>query len=333
MAPEIVCGQWRFSEKEPQLALHTDLLPELESWLRDPEIRIVGHHVAYDVAVTCAEWPSLLPLWFEAYDADRVTDTMWREILIDTACGRYRFRTAPDGKVTKVNYGLADLAHRHLGRVLWGKKGGPRTTYGPLRGVPISQWSEDHVRYAKDDAVHTLDVYEAQEELNRLAIAEHGVDLLSSQFRETRAYLALHLASVWGLRTDAAKVSALETQTVRAVDVLEARLKEAGFVRPAGTRDMKRVAAYMAEVCAQKGLLVLRTPAGGISLDSEACDRVDDDLLNDYAEYVTLKALLNKDVKLLREGTVAPIHTRFGFAESDRVTSSSPNVQNFSRSA
>jgi DNA polymerase I-like protein with 3'-5' exonuclease and polymerase domains len=39
----------------------------------------------------------------------------------------------------------------------------------------------------------------------------------------------------------------------------------------------------------------------------------------------------NKDVKMLKAGTEAPIHTRYGFAATTRTTSSAPNLQNFRR--
>lgn len=338
MAPEIVCAQWQEKvvgwevKDEPRVVTHTDFLSVLEDWLRDPDVILVGQNVQYDVAVTCAEWPHLLPIWFDKYDANLVTDTKWRQILLDTACGCYRWRTDSSGKRVRVGYSLADLALRHLGRNLW-KEGGPRTDYGRLRGVPVSEWPAEHVKYALDDGINTLDVYLAQEDLRRALISEYGWDPLASEFREARAYLALHLASVWGLRTDGAKVDELERDTIRAIEMVQDRLVEAGLVRKDGSRDTKKAAAYMTSVCEAKGLPIPRTPKGGVCLDADACELADDDLLNDYAEYVTLNTLLAKDVKLLRAGTRFPVHTNFGFAESDRVTSSGPNVQNFARAA
>lgn len=42
----------------------------------------------------------------------------------------------------------------------------------------------------------------------------------------------------------------------------------------------------------------------------------------------SLKAVLNKDIPVLKAGTVFPVHSNFGMAASTRTTSSRPNVQN-----
>ncbi|NBT36521.1 MAG: DNA polymerase I, partial [Betaproteobacteria bacterium] len=59
----------------------------MRDWLRDPTIRLVGHNLAFDVAVMCAEFPDLLPLFFAAYDDGRLEDTMLNEQLLDIAEG------------------------------------------------------------------------------------------------------------------------------------------------------------------------------------------------------------------------------------------------------
>ncbi|MEG7784113.1 hypothetical protein, partial [Listeria monocytogenes] len=83
------------------------LLPYLERLLRDPAVALVGQNIAYDAAVLCAEFPTLLPLWFTAYEQGRILDTKLREQLIDIASvGRT--------KGGKGAYGLENLVKTRL---------------------------------------------------------------------------------------------------------------------------------------------------------------------------------------------------------------------------
>ena len=70
------------------------------------------------------------------------------------------------------------------------------------------------------------------------------------------------------------------------------------------------------------------TEKGAISLSSDACDRVSDPVIRDYALYGVLSYVRTKDIPMLEAGCDAPISTRYGFAASGRTTSSAPNVQN-----
>lgn len=106
-------------------------------WLKDPRVTLVGHNVAYDLAVIGAEWPELVPAIFQAYDEDRVTDTRSRQKLLDIAGGCYRGRFGEEGKWIKYDYSLLALAKRCAGIPI--KKEGFRMFYGPLRDVQIGR--------------------------------------------------------------------------------------------------------------------------------------------------------------------------------------------------
>jgi hypothetical protein len=128
------------------------------------------------------------------------------------------------------------------------------------------------------------------------------------------------------------------------------------LVRPNGTRDTKAAEAYALEADRMereeweeiwgRGTYKskIRMTAGGkkpkkdgtisppkVSLSGPALADLAEDypLLGAYAEFGELRSVLAKDVKALRDGILYPIHSRFGDAESDRLTSSKPNVQNW----
>jgi hypothetical protein len=342
MAPEIVCVTYQTPGEEPGI-VHVDdpqALPLVTAWLTGTEL-LAGHHVAYDFAVLSAKWPSLVPLVFAAYDADRITDTKVRQQLLDIAAGEFRgYLRKFDKAVCEVhedcdpescgeatakksarwvpyNYDLDAVAYRATGRHL--DKDTWRLRYGEFLHTPLHEWPEGARTYPLEDARATLDVFLKQE--------EHA-QYIPDQFRQARAAWALHLTSVWGLRTHAPGVDKLERETVAALAEIEGDLKVAGLVRADGSRNVKAARALMVQVCQQLGRPVRLTAKGQVSLDSDACEASEYDLLEDYAELTSLKNVLAKDIPVLRAGTTFPVHTTFGFAASGRSTSSKPNVQN-----
>jgi hypothetical protein len=280
---------------------------------------IVGHNIAYDMAVLGAQFPRMLPLIFEAYDADQITDTGVRQKLLDIAGGVYRGFVRTDGKVEKLNYHLADLVKRHLGREL-PKEGTWRLRYGELRDVPIAAWPEDARRYALDDARATFDVWQAQQ--------PNEAEWLKDQYRQTRYAFWRHLMSAWGLRTDPQAVAELEKTKRSEYDRLARELVAAGLKRAnktnkkgahvEGARDTKAAAAAVSRAL---GGAAPRTKKGAVKLDEETCKAAG---LEAYGAFASVKKSLSTDIPLVKQGI---IQARFDTASSGRTTSR-PNVQN-----
>jgi DNA polymerase-1 len=366
MAPEMVCMTYADYVDKPGILHRTD--PAAHDLLEEKlkSALIIGQNVAYDMGVIANTYPDLIPLIFKAYAEDRVTDTMIRQHLLDIAVGCFRGYMDGNDVWVPLKYSLDALARRHLGVYL--KKDGWRLRYGEFATVPISQWvdkatelqqeavvllqregpkpadqryydghdpkdllaivadaPEQALKYPLDDATTTLDVYAAQERAPK--------EFLRAQFREARAAWALHLSTVWGLRTNEAGVDALEKQTVEAIREVKERLAAEGLVRADGSRDTKKAADHMRLVCARDGLKLRLTKGGkkeikGVCLDADACLASDDSILKDYAEFSTLQKTLSADVPMLRAGTRYPVHCKYGLAETSRTTCSGPNLQN-----
>jgi hypothetical protein len=68
-----------------------------------------------------------------------------------------------------------------------------------------------------------------------------------------------------------------------------------------------------------------------VSLDSDACEASEDELLIDYAEFAQHGKVLSNDIKAFRQGLYLPIHTHYGLAATGRTTSSGPNIQNVTK--
>lgn len=188
-------------------------------WLATGET-LVGHNVAFDMAVMAANYPDLLPAIFRAYRENRVTDTMLRAKLADIARGRYRTR----------QYDLGSTAGRYGFPV---NKADPwRRRYRLLADVPLAEWVDwegvdaadekdvelgiaaavgdpialrgaDAIRYALDDAAATRAAYEGQAE-------KYGPELLVNEFEQARKFFGLRLAECWGIRTSTRGVDDLE---------------------------------------------------------------------------------------------------------------------------
>jgi hypothetical protein len=319
LAPPLTCLTWC---EHPSERAH--LLDHVEAvhWIRsalESGATLVGQNVAYDMGVMSAEDPTLLPLIFQAYAEDRVTDTMLRQQLADIADGKFRGYADAKGVWRKRDYSLAALSSRLLGQTL--EKDEWRLRYGEFRGVPIETWPEGAREYPRRDAEATRDVYLAQE-------AQWGPAILADQFRQSRAAFALHLASAWGLHTDEAAVRALEAATVQARNAVVQTLLAAGLVRTNGSRDTKKAKAAM---IAAMGEGHRKTATGDVCLDADACEASEDPLLEDYAAFSTLDKVLSNDIPALYKGTTTPIQTRYGLADTGRTTSSGPNIQNVRR--
>jgi hypothetical protein len=193
-------------------------------------IHLVGHNVAYDLGVLVARRPELIPVVFQAYEQGRIWDTKIRQELLDIASGRSVRNGATfalrNGEWVKAGYSLAGLAGHYLGKDRFAEKTDSdawRLRYAELEDVPLDQWPVEATHYAKEDAEDTLAIF----------LKQGGMDgALPTEQEQVRAAWALHLISVWGIRTDAASVDALETVLLKEQARLRKRVIQAGILVP-----------------------------------------------------------------------------------------------------
>lgn len=347
--------------QEPGIVHWPDAHAMLRDWLTTPTI-LVGQNIAFDWGVVCAQWPDLLPLVFRAYEEDRVTDTMIRAQLSDLFVGTFGGYPDSSGKWVKPRYNLDTLARRYTDRQL--QKDGWRMFYAEFRDVPLAHWVEharyvqekhrphlalaqhavaldpkdatkkqrlrdlteminsdpaECIRYPIEDAVVTLEVFEAQE--------KHAKDI-PYQWEQARSNWWHHLMSAWGLKTSVEGVESLRRETETAYNDVRNRLIAEGLVRANGVRDMLAARARMKSVCYENGIEMRKTDGGDVSLDADACEASDDEVLQLFGDLGGLSAVMAKDIPMLQAGTVTPVQTRWGLAATGRDTSSGPNIQN-----
>lgn len=245
-APPMVCTSIA-DEKGSYLFHHSDSFEVVLAVLQSDRL-IVGANIAFDMGVIAAKWPQLLPLIFEAYRQNRVTDVIIREKLQHIAIGYYRGYYRKD-KWIHLGYSLADIAKRRLGRDL--DKDTYRLKYGTLIDVPCEQWEQGARDYAIDDAVTALDVYYHQQ--------DDGCEYLLDEYRQARAAWWMHLMSSWGLRTDSAAVDALNDRYREQYNKAADHLLSCGLLRTEASRVTAEIERRVVE--AYKGNPP-RTPSG-----------------------------------------------------------------------
>lgn len=308
--PDIVCLTYASDDGESGIFHNSD--PKLIEFMRrallDKQVRFVGQNVAYDFAVLYRHDASLGPLIWQAYDDDRVSDTMLREKLV---CIR-------TGASLKREFNLAVLAKQYLNEDL--EKGSVwRTAYTEYKNKPLSQWPHGATRYAIEDAIVTLGVWLEQEK-------QHGA--IADEYAQARSAWWLHLTTAWGITTEQARVDQLESQMRHEHTELRLLLQEAGLLVN-GKKKMDAIRDRVMRAYKGKPPKEALTPTGALSTSSDVCKQVAhlDPILADFARYLSLDSKLARDIKLMREGI---IHARYGLAESGRTTCS-PNIQNLPR--
>lgn len=320
-----------------------------EELIYDDEYLLIGHNIAYDLAVIAAQYPRFLRPIFEAYEKGRITDTLVRQKLLDISIGHFRgYHKVKSAKEQKkgsasqtywvgYSYTLDDCYYRATRRRL--DKDTWRTRYGELRDTPVEEWPEGAREYARMDAEATWDVYQWQKESEVRIRQKFGVlkthvkeaKPLDDEFRQAKAAWWLHLTKVHGIRTNPRNLSELQQEIDKHYRRLEDLLKLEGLVKPDGVRNVKAAQARM--VAAMGGIDNCRlTDKGNVKLDEEACIASGDPALMDYAELGSLKVVRSKDVPALMKGVIMPIHSNFNsLVGTGRTSSSNPNIQNIRR--
>ncbi len=344
----VVCGFY-FRGEEPKLLGLFELFWELLRLLRDKRRCIVGHNISYDFCLAL-EWcwilgPELaaefIRLVFEAYDDDRIYDTMPAQRLVEIETGDKRGRLSLDKLGAR--YGM--LIEKHLEDeedTGIGQKS-IRLDFGRFVGCKASDLPPRHYQYAIGDSIQTHELFRR--------IISRGLVKRKDLAELCRNDLALKLTSAYGMMTDAERVVKLEAQARAQLVRLQAIMFEHGFMRwerrnpkPVKTMAAIKLAvakAYELEVD-EKGMYCgpmvwleelqeqgLITEAGAMSTSKLVLSESGDPLLISLQDFNEWAAVWNKDLKLFRTSVDVPFHSRFGFAATLRTTSGDPNIQNF----
>lgn len=259
VAPRIVCATWA-ERIDPTCVTRSlgaqgdpDLRERVEEMLLAAitrQRRIVTHNGGFDYGCVCVTWPDLIPLVFEALQSGSCEDTLWNEKLLnlsDTGC--LDAVELPDGSSMAIEYGLADLERRYLGRDRSAEKDAAlsdehwRTHFGMLDGWPAAEFPSEAAAYAMRDAEGTLLVDECQQERARggRCSARTGSYRLLTSF-------CLFLETAWGMAVDRSEVARVRADVERVLNANKDLLLATGVLRGgSGSVPMKRCMALATE--------------------------------------------------------------------------------------
>jgi len=320
LAPKLVCLSWAFMSESSGLVSGIvkdpdDLEKTIGQWLwgaaeYKDSIRIVGHNIAYDMAVLGSHRPDWLHLIFKAYENKSIDDTKIRQQLLDIGDGTFWKNKKRGG------YSLKSLAEKHLGLEL--DKGADtwRLRYGELLNVELSDWPAEATQYAIDDAETTYKVF-----------CEQGP---VPNCKEQTAYAwALHLMSCWGVVTDKTRVDHFTQEAKDSMSVLREKLSRSGLMRVDGTKNLSAIRDRV--IKETKGRSIKRTNKGNVATDEEALRATGDGELLMLVDFSKAQKLDSVWSRYLEQGTdtATPIQASFHcLVESGRTSCSKPNLQN-----
>ena len=322
LAPRLVCAAYQEDGGDVGLMHRTDEWVEVfKRGLLAKEI--VGHNVAYDMAVLIEAEPSLEPLIWKAYDEGRVKDTLIRAQLIAIALGRFKFDATIGEKGARPRWSLSDMVSRFLGETVSGK-GGPdvwRMRYHELDGVcDLARWPAEARNYAKDDVRYTARLWN---KIGQYARAS-GLDSLPDEANQCRAAWALHLASCWGIRTDKDAVERLETRLRTSVDEVRSQAAQLGLIRKNGTKDLAAIRRRVEDAYREN---TPKTAKGSTKTDTSTLLGSCDLMLVRLGEVSGDEKELSSFIPTLKAGVDRPINPRWNtLVESGRVSCSKPNL-------
>ncbi len=312
LSPPIVCGSIAYRNRDDlvsaQLLTKTQAINDAKIWLESEKV-ICGMNIAYDFGCLAAAEPSLLPLIFAKYRRGQVHDVGVALMLHLIALGCCRegelFDPRTGGKLKDPSKGtitnrvsLAVCVDVCLGRTNAKENDRFRLSYALLEHLPHSQWPDDARQYPVDDAINTLEVAEWQ-----LVNCRNQTDLAA----QCETAWALHLSSMWGVRTNAVRVEALAKtlQAQRDLDVTFA--VERGFMRPDGTKDTKKIKAAVSEAYMGNPP---PTDGGGVSTSKITLEESGDDDLIRFMNVAGTEAQLTRYLPVLQEAARVPLNVR-----------------------
>lgn len=299
MAPRLVCLQYEDGAGPHLTTRASGALDTVGALLRDPDLRLVGHNIAYDMAVFCAE--GFTAEVFAAYEAGRIHCTMTFERLGEIA-----------GYSARKKLDLATCCKAHGVKPPELKEDGLATGFGQF--LDAAEIPDPWRQYALDDLI-----------VGRLYARQ------CKRFRDVRPEVLelFSRVSFWtrlmgnhGLRTSPEAVEALRTRAAEELAYLRPLALEYGFLRPNGTRNMAAIYAALREAY---GAACPLTPTGRPQTSALILGEAPDPRLQAFASFATWLKTESADVPMLQAGI---LHPRYGLADTGRTTCSKPNVQN-----
>lgn len=371
-APRIVCLTYQIEGGERNILLRTEALAFMREHLKRNDIVWVGQNIAYDFGCLCALDEELLYGVFRAYDENRVVDVRIREKLLLLAVGKLADE-GETGAKRQVKFSLDQIVLRRFGdrmtpeqkqKISDDKKNplSPRLRYHSVDDVPLDRWPAGFAEYALDDAWWTMQVLldQDREQLDRT-----NQTYIPDEYGQVRGAWWLHLARIWGVRTNGQRVYELAHELNEKLAHYDGILKRSGVLKGKYTKgsvkfskDMKILRSLVVQAYGSLQAAP-KTDKGAVSTDRDCLTQVpvsahkpgcklethdehghpnDDGVCEDGCIAVVLSAVADRNgvekilstyVPALLQGATVPICPNWNdLVATGRTSCWDPNLQN-----
>lgn len=322
--PPLVCAA--FKEAGQSATLHHARGDATRRWLgyiKDQGVLLVGHNVAYDLAVmvdSSEDKEDALRAVFNALEEGRIRDCLIRQKI-------FHIRKGDLQTLRKGILGLHDLSKLFLGEVMEKGEDTWRLRYGELYPLSLDMWPEEARFYALNDAEKTMQVFLAQEELfTKMRYVGKEPHAAVDEVFQLRAAWALHLMSAWGMRTNPEKVAALEKTLQEEIEHYTKILQGHAIIRlKEGTQDMGVLKDRITRAFGRLGQKPPATKGGDVSTSKATIEIVKhlDPVLTAVHERKHSEKILNTFLAPAKLGTVQPLTASFNVLLASTRTSCS----------
>ena len=321
LAPKIVCGSFA-DDTGSWLSLRDEAVESITDWLQDRSSGpVAGANIAFDFGCLLAEKPSLFPLVWKAYEDGRIWDVQIAQTLVAISEGRLQdgfiFTRSGDklksnGKIT-TRYSLASCVSEVLGRTDAKRNDAYRLRYGELDSIPFDEWPAEAKQYPLDDAQNTLEVAVAQR--------DSGFEFIDLPAQCLTAF-CLHLSAMTGLRTNAAKVQALEAGLAAKRDQIVRECQKFSLIRSDGSRDTALIRSLVEKDYPEAP----RTAGGQISMSRDTLAHARSPELQTLSKLSAIDKHITY-LPTLQEAARVPLNTRYNILLATGRASSESMVQ------
>lgn len=297
------------------------------------EHTLVFHNASFDLSVLAINIPSLFPLIFEKLERNEIEDTFVTEKLYKISKGGTGDGwedTDAGNKVRKLS--LAGLAWKYLAvDIASTKKGGVRYDYDSVSTLPLSEWSDQHIKYATQDAVLTALVYFVQK---KSILLTHEESMLKDRFRQIRAGFALALMSAEGVRVDETKLADVEKGFLEESAKYVPLLKREGILRDDLSANTDKLKKIIEKRHIEQRIDVPKTSTGAVSCNDKALTDANDPLCSAYSAFKKTQKLLSTYMSALNSASHYDGRLRASYdllKQTGRTSCKNPNLQNLPR--
>lgn len=318
--PKVVCMSVKDDKGVHLYVGYSDMNKRLYDILNSDDT-VIAHNMSFEFNVTYTNFPHYRKRLLEKLEKGELVCTKVVQQLLDH-----------QAKKGVLRYSLADLVMHYFQVDISAEKTDPeawRLRYSELDGIPIEQWPERAIQYAKDDAEWAFNVYASQKPVKYT--------------ESVRAEALLNLMGKFGMLIDMDRVHTLESELKNMLTPMYQELALKGFAKPnkknasGYSKNMKAVRQYLLDTMPEERLKW--TPSGAVSTGKEdLLTYGDDPIVSTLTKIALYDKALSDYVCNLKEADPY-IRTTYSATKATGRTSASTdrsmpsvNIQNMPRS-